>query len=214
MNTQAVLASAPHSGSTQPSRLRAQLVEFRTKHSIPALGAAIVTRDDHLDLDVIGVRVRGGDDPVQRDDRWHIGSCGKSTTAALYARLVERGDAKWGAPLPDLFPDLTDATDPGWRAITINDLFVSQAGLPANLSRAELSATLPDTRPLPEQRTAVAAAAMAGPQRPLLALIHNRLTMDRPQPVATDRNGFSPVEPFSRPFHLPTVPPVATARLH
>ena len=126
---------------TVPSaELRARLVGFRHKHAVPALGAAVVTRDGKVDVDVVGVRIRGGDDPVRLDDRWHIGSCGKSITAALYARLVEAGEAEWGARLPDLFPDLAGRIDAGWSAITIDDVFVSQAGLPANLGRREMLA--------------------------------------------------------------------------
>lgn len=151
--------------TARASRLRAQLVDFRAKHSLPALGAAIVSRDGHLELDVVGVRMRDGDDPAGREDRWHLGSCGKSITAALYARLVERGDAEWGARLPELFPDLADVIDPGWSAITIDDAFVSQAGLPANLGRAELRAALRDTTPIREQRTRVTAAALSRPPR-------------------------------------------------
>ena len=132
---------------------------------MPALGAALVGRDGLLELDVVGVRVRGSDDPVAEDDRWHVGSCGKSMTAALYARLVEGGDAEWGSRLPDLFPDLAGAIAPGWSAITIDDVFVSQAGLPANLSRAKMKAAFLDTRPLREQRTDVIAAALARPPR-------------------------------------------------
>lgn len=153
--------------SAPVSQLRPQLLEFQAKHSSPAIGAAVVTRDGLLDVDVVGVRVLGRKDPVRRDDRWHIGSCGKSITAALYARLVERGDARWGAHLPELFPDLADTIDPGWGTITIDDVFVSQAGLPANLARAERMAALQDTRSLREQRTHVAATALArAPRRP------------------------------------------------
>jgi D-alanyl-D-alanine carboxypeptidase len=151
--------------SDEPSRLRAQLIQFREKHAIPALGAAIVTGDGLVDLDVVGVRIRGGADPVLPDDRWHIGSCCKSITASLYARLVERGDAEWGTRLAELFPDLAGKIAPGWMAVTVEDVFVSQAGLPANLSRAEMRAAWQDTRPLEEQRTDVAAGALARPPR-------------------------------------------------
>jgi CubicO group peptidase (beta-lactamase class C family) len=146
-------------------RLRSHLVEFRERYGVPALGAAVVTQDGLAELDVVGVRIRGGADPVTPADRWHVGSCGKSMTAALYARLVERGDAKWRARVPDLFPDLADAIDPAWSAITIDDLFVSQAGLPANLGRTEMTAALRDPRPLREQRTSASAAALARPPR-------------------------------------------------
>lgn len=149
--------------TTAHDRLRARVVGFRQKHAVPALGAGIVTGDGHLEMEVVGVRIRGGDDPVTLDDPWHIGSCGKSFTAALYARLVERGDAEWGARLPDLFPDLAGAVDSGWGDITIDDVFVSQAGLPSNLGRREMVAAWRDTRPLREQRTKVAAAALRRP---------------------------------------------------
>jgi len=123
-----------------------------------------VGRDEPLEFDVVGVRVRGGDDPVTSGDRWHIGSCCKSMTAVLYARLVERGDAAWGAPLSDLFPDLGDAIDPGWTGVTIDDVFVAQGGLPANLSRSAMKEAYRDTRPVADQRTQAAAAAASAPR--------------------------------------------------
>jgi len=46
-----------------PDRLRSHLVEVRAKHAMPAVGAGIVTRDGDVELDVLGVRIRGGDDP-------------------------------------------------------------------------------------------------------------------------------------------------------
>ena len=147
------------------SRLRPHLTEFHERYRVPAVGGALVTRDGLPELDVVGVRVRGDDDPVRRDDRWHIGSCCKAVTAALYARLVERGDAVWGARLPDLFPDLAGTIDPRWGAVTIDDLLVCQGGLPANLGRAHTKAAMRDSRPLREQRTESAAGALARPPR-------------------------------------------------
>ncbi len=71
-----------------------------------------------------------------------------------------------GAPgCPISSPTLQAAIAPGWSAITIDDVFVSQAGLPANLSRATMKAAFLDTRPLREQRTDVTAAALARPPR-------------------------------------------------
>jgi CubicO group peptidase (beta-lactamase class C family) len=153
--------------SASTSRLRPHLEEFRNRNRNPAIGAGIVTRESLLDLEVIGERVRGGGDPALLGDRWHVGSCGKSMTAALYGRLVELGDAEWGAPLPTLFPDLAGSVDPGWSRISIDDVFVSQAGLPANLTKAEMLAAWKDATPLPEQRTEVAARSLARvPRRP------------------------------------------------
>ncbi|MGD9572759.1 MAG: serine hydrolase domain-containing protein [Thermoleophilia bacterium] len=145
--------------------LRPELVAFRERHNPPAAAGALVDRDGLVEACHLGVRVRGGADPVRPDDAWHIGSCGKAITALLYARLVERGDAAWGAALPELLPDLAGGMDPGWAAITIDDVFVSRSGLPANLTRSQMLAAWEDPRPLPDQRTEVAARALAAPSR-------------------------------------------------
>jgi CubicO group peptidase (beta-lactamase class C family) len=140
-----------------------ELSAFRDRNSLPAVGTALVTADE-VELDMIGARVRDGE-PVRTHDAWHIGSCGKSITAALYARLVERGEAEWGVPVAALFPDLE--ADRGWGDVTIDDLFVGEAGMPPNLGRAEMVAAYADDRPLPEQRSEVAATALArAPRRP------------------------------------------------
>jgi CubicO group peptidase (beta-lactamase class C family) len=145
--------------------MRDLLTSFRDANDVPALGAAIVGRDGPVDLGVIGVRVRGGADPALPNDRWHVGSCGKSITAALYGRLVERGEAEWGARVSDLFPDLAGDLHPGWSSIAIDDVLVSRSGLPANLSRSEMLAAWRDGRPTRDQRSEVAARALARPPR-------------------------------------------------
>ena len=68
--------------------LRDLLVDFRDRFAVPALGAALISRNGTLELDVIGDRRRNAPDPVTTTDQWHIGSCAKAITAALYARLV------------------------------------------------------------------------------------------------------------------------------
>jgi CubicO group peptidase (beta-lactamase class C family) len=144
---------------------RSLLETFRRDHDTPALGGAVLTADGRLDVDVVGTRKRGGDDPARLEDAWHIGSCGKSFTAALYARLVEAGDAAWAAPLSDLFPDLASRIDPGWGGITIDDVLVHRSGLPANLGRSRMRSGFADERPLPDQRSEAVAEALARPPR-------------------------------------------------
>lgn len=94
-------------------------------------------------------------------DPWRIGSCTTSMTALLYARLVESGRAAWGAPLADLFPDL--AVDPGWGAVTIDDVLVHRGGVRPNLSVRDMRDDAADVRPVRVRRTEAAAAALAGP---------------------------------------------------
>lgn len=131
---------------------------LRRELGVPAIGLAVTDLDGAAEVAVRGVRRRGSADAARVDDRWHIGSCGKSVTAVLYARLVERGDARWEAPLPGLFPDL--AVDRGWADVTIEQVLLHRAGLPANLDGATFAAAYTDPRPDDAQRTAAVAAAL------------------------------------------------------
>lgn len=140
-----------------------RLADARTRLGVPALGVAIVDVDGPVELAVVGTCRRGETAPAMPDHQWHIGSCGKSMTAALYARLVEQGNAAWDAPLPSLFPDLADRIDPGWGAVTIDDLLLCRAGLPANLDQAALNRAATDDAAPDVQRTVVAASALARP---------------------------------------------------
>jgi CubicO group peptidase (beta-lactamase class C family) len=127
------------------------------------MGAALVAPDGSAEVAVAGTRIRRRDLPVAPGDPWHIGSCTKSMTALLYARLVEHGRAAWGASLPDLLPDLAGAIDPGWAPITIDQVLHHRAGIRPNIPLREMRDAAADVRPLREQRTAAAAAALAGP---------------------------------------------------
>ena len=144
-------------------QLRDLLEEARRACGAPAMGVALVDPDGSAEVVVAGTRVRGRDLPVAEDDPWHIGSCTKSMTALLYARLVESGRAAWGAPLPDLLPDLASGADPGWAAVTIDDVLRHRAGLPANLPLRDMRDAAADVRPVRVQRTAAAAGALARP---------------------------------------------------
>ena len=147
--------------------LRERVEAARLKSKIPALGAAIVTADEQaMPAWVTGERVRGRKDPASITDLWHIGSCAKAMTGALYARLVERGDATWDATLPKLFADLA-RPDPAWRDTRIDQVLTHRAGLPANLDRSRTLAAFVDERPIGDQRTAAVAHALSqSPAKP------------------------------------------------
>ena len=130
------------------------LDEFRRRNGVPAVGASIVDADGEAISHVVGARRRGSPDEVLASDRWHIGSCTKSLTAALWARLVELGLAEWGTPLPKIFGDLP-VGDARWAGVTIMHVLQCRAGFPPNLRRDLFKASWEDTRPLPEQRSDV-----------------------------------------------------------
>ncbi len=140
--------------------LRALLADFRERYKVAAVGGAIVTRDD-IQLAVVGVCARGQSREAASDHQWHIGSCAKSMTAALYARMVEQGMAKWNVTVASLFPDLENQIDATWRDRTIDEVFVCQSGMKANLNVSEMKAAWNATEPVTRQRTDIAAAILS-----------------------------------------------------
>ncbi|RZJ89420.1 MAG: class A beta-lactamase-related serine hydrolase, partial [Brevundimonas sp.] len=133
------------------------------EHMPVGLGAAIIGRDGVIWSGVRGVRQAGGGDPVSIRDRWHLGSNTKAMTAALYARLVEQGRARWDAPLNELFPDLV--IDAGWANCTIETFLHHRAGLSDAMAMGLpwLMTARADPRGLQDQRTALAAAFLNAP---------------------------------------------------
>jgi CubicO group peptidase (beta-lactamase class C family) len=114
-------------------RLRAGLEELRSRHGLPALGGAIVTADGLAAQAVVGVRSAESEVHVEVGDQWHLGSCTKALTATLAARLVEKGKVSWDDTLEQVFPDLAEGMDPGWRGTTLRLLLSNRGGAPANL---------------------------------------------------------------------------------
>lgn len=129
----------------------------------PAMAAGIVSGDGLIWSGVRGVRRDGEVDVVTLDDRWHLGSNTKAMTAAVFARLVEQGRARWAMPLAEAFPDLT--IDPAWGDTTLDDVMHHRAGLldDAVMGRAWLMTARADPRSLPEQRRAIVEQALATP---------------------------------------------------
>lgn len=135
------------------------LSDFRSRNRVPAVGASIVRSDGTATTRVAGVPRRGARNPVVVSDKWHIGSCTKSVTAALWARLVELAYAKWDTPLPEIFEDLRFMKSP-WANVTIHHVLQCRAGFTPNVRRDVLESSWKDTRPLPEQRSDIVEQAL------------------------------------------------------
>jgi len=146
--------------TTRADDLTAKIRAFRDRHGLPGIAAALVSVDG-IRTSATGVRVRGETGPVGIADRWHIGSCGKAMTAALYARLVQDGQTQWQATVADLLDDVNP--HPAWRGTTITDLLTHCAGLPANLTRAAMKAAYSNMEPGAVQRTEVTTRALSRP---------------------------------------------------
>ena len=112
---------------------------------------------------MVGVRRRGSRDPALVSDRWHIGSCTKTFTAALWGRLVELGHAEWDMPLGQALADLDGDMHPDWTGQTVDSVFWCRAGFKANLSPDQMQQAWDDSRPLADQRTDAARQALGDP---------------------------------------------------
>ncbi|MDP1631294.1 MAG: serine hydrolase domain-containing protein [Caulobacter sp.] len=156
----AALAGRAQAESTAATGSLERLIE---ETGVPALAGAVVTPDGLPFLAVDGVRRAGGEDRVTTDDLWHLGSNTKAMTAALYGRLVEAGRARWGATLPQLFPDLT--LNLAWSATTVEQLMSHTAGLTDRgvIDGGWLMASHRATTPVDAQRTALADRVLGAP---------------------------------------------------
>ncbi len=126
----------------------------------PALAGLVINRQGVVYLQAEGVRRNGAPDKVTTADIWHLGSNTKAMTAAVYGRLVEQGKARWGATMPELFPDLT--VHAGWKSTTIEAIMAHRAGLlDAGLTGAEWAQMLATPKPVAQERTDLVAKALA-----------------------------------------------------
>lgn len=106
------------------------------------MGAAIVRGEKLAALGAVGVRRQGDATPVTPQDLWHIGSCTKSMTATLIARLVDRGTLSWTTTLADVFPEIARNMSPGWEKATLEMFLAHRAGAPSDLDGEGLWARL------------------------------------------------------------------------
>lgn len=148
--------------STGPARAEANgwnaaLDDAFAETAAPALAGMVLGPDGPLWTGARGVRRAGGTEAATTRDRWHLGSNTKAITAALYGRLVDRGEAEWGATMSALLPDV--AMDPAWRDVAIEAVMGHVAGLSDDaISQAWLSTARVDPRSLTAQRRALAEA--------------------------------------------------------
>ncbi len=107
--------------------LSADLEPVRARGSVPALAAAAWRGGELLAIGVTGVRAQGDPARVTTDDPWHLGSDTKAMTAVLLAIWIDRGKLRFDETLGELFGA---GVDPGYRAVTIEQLLQHRGGMP------------------------------------------------------------------------------------
>lgn len=139
-----------------PRDLAALLQPIRARNDLPALAGAIVVGPRLAAVGCDGVRRRGSPETVTLEDRWHLGSCTKAMTATLCAMLIEEKKLAWDTTLEKAFPEHArdpQRMDPGWKAVTLEQLLTHRAGMPSDLSTDGLRGRLWERKGTPaEQR--------------------------------------------------------------
>ncbi len=158
----ALLLAFPQPAQAQPALdLAGALRTAQAGTRVPAIGVLVIRGGRVAGSAVRGVRRSDSPAPVQLGDSWIIGSTGKVQTAAMIARLVDRGVLRWNMPLSDMLPDLAAAMRPEYRAVTLIQLVSHHAGLPENIAdMAYFESFFGDPRTLPAQRAAYIARAL------------------------------------------------------
>jgi CubicO group peptidase (beta-lactamase class C family) len=150
--------------------LEAALEPIRAAHNLPGLAAAVVRGGQTVALGAVGVRKAGSEEPVTRRDKWHIGSCTKSMTAALAAMLIEDGRLRWDTTLAEMFPKLALQMQTEWRGVTLAQLLAHHGGAPQNLDDDGLWGRLWDrAERLPRQQRAYLTRRLLTKHKPVAA---------------------------------------------
>ena len=158
----AAAASATGAAAREGTASDAALQAVFDRAGTPALAGMVVGSDGVIWTGARGVRREGGP-AATTDDLWHLGSNTKAMTAALYGRLVDKGQASWTATLGEALPDTPmDAT---WTDVPIKQVMAHRAGLSdaTGMGQSWLTTARSDPASLTEQRRALATAMLASP---------------------------------------------------
>ena len=116
--------------------------EARNSYNVPAIAVTVMNSETILLQEMQGVRVIDKQSQADLDDYFHIGSCSKSVLAVMAAKLIEQKKITWQTKFFEVFPELKDAANSAYHDITLEDLFLGEAGIKAY--------TNAEVEPLPE----------------------------------------------------------------
>jgi CubicO group peptidase (beta-lactamase class C family) len=116
---------------TAPENVARLLESIRAKYKLPSLAVAVVFDGKIVATNAVGVRKQGNSQPVQVDDRYHLGSITKSMTATVAAMQVEQGKISWSTTVAEMFPDLKGRMHSNYLGVTLEQLLSHRGGAPA-----------------------------------------------------------------------------------
>ncbi len=140
-----LVGTSCHRAARADEATNALLQPLRDKHKLPGLAGAIVKGDKVVAIGAVGVRKIDSREPITVQDKVHIGSCTKAMTATRIAMLVEENKLSWQTTVVDVFPELKKAIHPDFQSVTLGNLLMHRAGLPADVDWWELGTDKPTT---------------------------------------------------------------------
>ena len=114
----------------EPVDVSARLERLRVERQLPALAAAAYDEGGLVAIGATGRRRARSNDVVTLDDRWQLGSCTKSMTAAVVAMLVEEKRLRWETTIAEVFPELAPEMPHAWCEVTLEQLLHHRGGAP------------------------------------------------------------------------------------
>ena len=115
--------------------LKGLLTSVVSRNDLPGIAMAVIENGEVSEVAVAGVRSIESQPPIERDDRFHLGSITKSMTATLIGWLVEKGQLRSETTLKQLFPDIDMLAY--YEGVTIRQLLDHTAGIPSYLTVRE-----------------------------------------------------------------------------
>lgn len=135
----------PQSPKIYEARLATILDSLRYECDLPALAAAVITKNG-IELAAVGSRRYGGPANITQEDKFHLGSCGKSFTSVLIGTLVDEGLVNWNTTLPEIFPEYENSMRDEYKTVTVQDLLSHGSGIMRDYSVNLKSSAAKDKR--------------------------------------------------------------------
>jgi CubicO group peptidase (beta-lactamase class C family) len=148
------------------------LAEYVTKRGLPAAALLALGPEGVLVKELAGVRKAGSEQPVERDDAFHIGSDTKAMTALLCAMAVDEGRLAWNSSVAEV---LGRNIAGNFAAVTLEQLLSHSSGMAGNPPASWKSFFEAWEEPVAQERERMAKDALAGrpASKPARAFIYS-----------------------------------------
>ena len=99
------------------------------EYDIPGIAVCVFSSDGIILKKAMGKRRLDGQNNIDLEDKFHIGSNTKAMTATAIASLVEEGILSWNSKPIDVFPEMADSINESFKNVTLRQLLTHTAGI-------------------------------------------------------------------------------------